>query len=96
MLFPEIDLLKPVSNYKLKIKFADGVEGVYDLSSMAGKGVFKSWDSDSNFFAASVDKETGAIKWPGDIEIDTLAVYCQISGISPDEYLKLHAGYAAD
>lgn len=64
MLFPEIDLLKPVSNYKLKIKFADGVEGVYDLSSMAGKGVFKSWDSAVIFLQLQLIKKRVPLNGP--------------------------------
>ncbi len=31
--------VKPLENYRLWVKFSDGVEGVVDLSGLVGKGV---------------------------------------------------------
>lgn len=88
MLLPEIVSLKAIEKYKLDIKFADGVRGIYNLASLAGEGVFKAWDEGNNFYEVSVDKKTGAITWPQNLDIDTLNVYCKIRGISPEEYLS--------
>ncbi|MEO0115840.1 MAG: DUF2442 domain-containing protein [candidate division WOR-3 bacterium] len=43
--------VKPLANYQVWIKFADGVEGVVDLSELKGKGkgVFVAWE-DGDFF----------------------------------------------
>lgn len=96
MLFPEITSLKPLKKYKLDIQFADGTTGIYDLSFLAGKGVFKAWDIGNNFFEATVDKKTGAITWPDNIDLDTLEIYCKIRGMSPETYFKSHPTYAAN
>ena len=84
MLSPKIKSIKAIEKYKLNIHFQDGISGVYDVSNLAGKGVFKIWDTVNNFFEVFVNPESGAISWPGEIDIDTINVYCQISGISPE------------
>lgn len=36
--------VKALPNYKLWLKYADGVEGEVDLAHLAGKGVFALWN----------------------------------------------------
>jgi uncharacterized protein DUF2442 len=96
MEFPKIASVEPVEKYRVKVKFADGIQGIYDVSDLAGKGVFKIWDIDDNFFKVFVNKESGAISWPGDIEIDTLNAYCTIKGISPDKLFSNQMKYASN
>ncbi len=84
-----------IAKYKLKVLFADGTEGMYDISDLAGQGVFKIWDIDNNFFEVFVNKESGAISWPGEIDIDSINAYCTIKGISPEKYLNNQMRYAA-
>jgi hypothetical protein len=66
----------------LKVHFTDGTQGVYEVSDLSGQGVFKIWDIDNNFFKVFINKESGAISWPGEIDIDTINAYCSIKGIS--------------
>jgi hypothetical protein len=33
--------VKPLDNYRLWVKFSDGVEGIVDLSEFAGEGVYR-------------------------------------------------------
>ena len=84
MLYPKIKSIKAIEKYKLNIHFQDEINGVYDVSSLAGKGVFKIWDTGNIFFKVFVNPESGAISWPGDIDIDTTLVYCSVKGISPE------------
>ena len=35
--------LRPLDDYRLWIKYSDGIEGVVDLSKYVGKGVFSAW-----------------------------------------------------
>ena len=95
MKFPKIKTITAVRNYVLHVTFSDGVEGNYDAGLLAGKGVFKSWDKDDNFYKVYIDKESGAISWPGELDLDTINIYCAIKGISPEFYLtqKYHAAY---
>jgi hypothetical protein len=75
-----------MEKYRIRIKFNDETEGVLDLSDIAGKGVFKSWDTENSFDKVFISNETGTITWPGDIDIDTLNCYLQIKGISYEQY----------
>ncbi len=95
MQFPKINSVTATGNYILHVVFADGTEGDYDVSHLAGKGVFKSWDADNNFYKVSVDPDSGAISWLGELDIDTINVYCAVKGISVDAYLtkEHHATY---
>ena len=86
MLAPEIISLSVPEKYKISLRFRDGVAGVLDLSDLAGKGVFKTWDSDDNFKKVFVDKESGAVSWPGNLDIDTLNCYLQLSGLTYEEF----------
>jgi hypothetical protein len=36
--------VQPLKNYRLKVRFSDGIQGVVDLSEFAGKGVFALWN----------------------------------------------------
>ena len=94
MKFPKIISVKAIEKYKLKVVFSDGVQGIYELSDLAGKGVFKIWDMDDIFFKVFIDEESGAISWPGEIDIDTINAYCIIKGISPDIFFNKQMKYA--
>jgi len=41
--------VKALADYKIWVKYSDGVEGEVDLSHLAGKGVFKVWNDYSAF-----------------------------------------------
>ena len=41
--------VKPLSGYRLWIKYDDGECGEIDLSDVAGQGVFKAWDEPGFF-----------------------------------------------
>ncbi len=95
MPFPQIKSVTALKNYTLHVEFFDGVKGGYDLHHLAGKGVFKSWGVNNNFYKVSINPESGAITWPGGLDIDTINVYCKIKGVSVDAYLmkEHHASY---
>jgi hypothetical protein len=80
--------VEALEKYQLLVKFSDGVEGVIDLSHLAGAGVFKSWDEGNDFFDVFISEESKAIAWPGDVDIDTYNIYSGITGMEPREFLK--------
>ena len=41
--------VRALENYRIWIRYADGVEGEVDLSHLAGKGVFEAWRSPGVF-----------------------------------------------
>lgn len=61
---------KAKANYLLWIKFADGLEGEIDLSSLVGKGVFKAWESKEFFDSVHIDPVSETVSWGEDIDLD--------------------------
>jgi hypothetical protein len=70
-----IDSVQTRPEYRIWIRFTDGLEGEIDLSDLVGKGVFASWSDKRNFEAAFVDTETGTVAWPGGIDLAPDALY---------------------
>lgn len=84
----KISSVLPVKNYKIKIKFTDGVEGIVDLSDLKGKGVFSVWDDENVFNAVAVDGESNTVSWPGGIDLCPDVLYADVTGKSVDSILK--------
>ncbi len=72
----------PLQNFNVWIKFADGNEGIVDLSDIAGKGVFALWSDPENFKAVFINPENHTISWPGDIDLCPDTFYAEITGTS--------------
>jgi hypothetical protein len=89
MIFPKVISVAAADKYKIRIKFNDGTEGTTDLSDMAGKGVFKAWDAGNTFSKVYINEESGAITWPGNIDIDILNCYLQIKDITYEQFRLL-------
>ena len=90
----KVKSVKPTGKHKLFIVFTDGTEGYYKLSHLTGNGVFKSWDTENSFDKVFIDSESGAISWPGDLDIDTVNAYCTIKGIDPKDYFQHRSTHA--
>ena len=75
---------RPLAGYRLWLKYADGVEGEVDLSDLVGRGVFKAWSDRKVFEAVTVD-ESGAIVWPGDIDLCPDALYLRLTGKAAED-----------
>ena len=61
--------VEPRDNYRLWLRFADGVEGVTDLSDIAGRGVFKRWEDPAEFARVQIDPVRGTLLWPGGLDV---------------------------
>lgn len=82
-------MLKPVevkalANYKIWVKYSDGVEGVANLSHLAGKGVFEIWNDYSVFEKVYIGSR-GQIAWSDKIDICPDSIYLEITGKSPED-----------
>ncbi|MEO6327420.1 MAG: DUF2442 domain-containing protein [Ginsengibacter sp.] len=95
MELPKVKSVTAVRKYLLHVVFMDNTKGDYDVSHLAGKGVFKSWDADDNFYKVFINAGSGTISWPGELDIDTINVYCAVNNIDVDSYLRqsYHAAY---
>ena len=67
-------------NFRVWLRFEDGLEGEADLSNLAGRGVFKRWiDNPAEFDQVSVDEESGTIVWPGGLDVAPDRLYDEVA-----------------
>lgn len=76
--------VKPLDNYRLWIKFSDGVEGIVDLSEFAGRGVFALWNDYREFERVHIGPG-GELAWGEQIDMCPDAVYLRVTGKRPEE-----------
>jgi len=80
-----------LEGYRVRLRYADGVEGEVDLSDLAGRGVFEAWN-DRRFFESVRIDESGALAWGSDIDLCPDALYLRLTGKAPEEvFPKLRA-----
>jgi hypothetical protein len=76
--------VKALPNYRLWLRYADGVAGEVDLSHLAGRGVFALWNVPGEFEKVHVGPR-GSISWTDDIDICPDALYMEITGKTPEQ-----------
>ncbi|HEX5026022.1 MAG TPA: DUF2442 domain-containing protein [Agriterribacter sp.] len=95
MQVPKVISVEALGDYSLSVVFDNGIRGFVDMSYLAGKGVFRAWDTANTFNQVFINPENNAISWPGEIDIDTINIYCRIKGITPHQFLQQNE-YATD
>ncbi len=71
--------VQALPEYRLRVQFADGLEGIGDLSALVrspSAGVFAALADEALFNRAFV--EYGAVTWPGEIDIAPDAMHAEI------------------
>ena len=76
--------IKPLENYRLWIKFSDSVEGIVDLSHLAGQGVFALWNDYREFQKVHIGS-SGEIAWSEEIDICPDTLYLRVTGKKPED-----------
>lgn len=76
--------VKPLSGYRIWLRYMDGVTGEVDLSHLAGRGAFKVWTDRKVFESVHVDA-SGAIAWSRDIDLCPDALYLRLTGKAVEE-----------
>ena len=71
--------IEALSGFRIRVGYADGTEGVIDLSADVGRGVFAPL-ADEEFFKTVHIGRFGQIAWSEDIEICPDAAYQEIAG----------------
>ena len=73
--------VQPLDNYRLRLRFEDGIEGVVDLSStLSFRGVFEPLRDPSFFRQVRVDPELGTVIWPNGADLDPDVLYANVTG----------------
>jgi len=73
-----------LGDFRIRVDFEDGVEGIADLSKFAGRGVFRIWDEPGSFEAVRIGT-SGEIEWSDEVAVCSDALYLEITGESVDE-----------
>ena len=83
----------PEAGFKLRLSYDDGAKGVVDLSDFAGRGVFAVWSDPAVFNEARVN-ESGAVEWPGEIDLCADMLYLRLTGKTVEELMPGFAAHA--
>ena len=82
--------VSPRAGFKLFLRYNDGAAGVLDLSSLAGQGVFAAWLKPGIFEQVRLT-ESGALEWPGEVDLCPDALYLQLTGkVAEEVFPALH------
>ncbi len=82
----DIVAAKALGDYRLHLRFEDGVEGVVDLAPhISFRGVFEPLRDPAYFAQVSVDRELGTVVWPNGADLDPDVLYGEITGIPAQE-----------
>jgi hypothetical protein len=76
--------VKALPDYRIWIRFADGVAGEVDLSHLAGRGVFSLWRDEAVFQQVHIGSH-GEIAWNAEMELCADSMYLQLTGKTPEE-----------
>lgn len=60
------------------------MQGEVDLSHLAGRGVFRAWDTPGAFEAVHISPD-GSVSWGGGLDLCPDALYLRLTGKSPEE-----------
>ena len=68
-------------DYRLHLRFEDGVEGLVDLAGVLSfRGVFEPLRDPSYFAKVRVDSELGTVVWPNGADLDPDVLYGLVTG----------------
>ena len=72
---------RPAGEYKVYLRFEDGVEGEIDLSKLIEfKGVFAPLRDVREIANVRVDAEHGTVSWPNGADLDPAVLYSLLTG----------------
>ena len=77
----DIVAAKAVGDYRLHLRFEDGVEGVVDLAPhLTFRGVFEPLRDREYFAQVRVDADLGTVVWPNGADLDPDVLYGRVTG----------------
>ena len=64
-----IEAAEPLSGYRLKVRFNDGLEGIYPVEPERRGGVFLKLLDSKTFNAVTINSDFGCVEWPGGVDL---------------------------
>jgi hypothetical protein len=80
--------VKVLENYKLKLEYDNGRQGIADLSHLVGKGVFSLWN-DYNAFRKVKIGSSGELLWSDQVDICPDSLYLKITNQEPEDLFPI-------
>jgi hypothetical protein len=77
-----ITACKAEDDYKLWLRFDDGLEGSVFLGNLLEIGAFQLWRDVREFEKVSVDPDTATVTWEGGIRLDSDILYQEVASRS--------------
>ena len=81
----EITSVEALPNYRLKLRYNDGVEGVVDLSNELGKEIFAPWKNPKVFAAVKIERGGRALVWSEELDLCADALWLEVTGKKPED-----------
>jgi hypothetical protein len=73
--------VKPLTEYRLYLRFEDGVSGEVDIAQLVSfTGVFAPLRDRDYFVQVRVNPDIGTICWPNEADIDPDVLYALVTG----------------
>ncbi len=76
--------VRPLADYRMWVRFSDGVEGEVDLSHLVGSGVFKAWE-DPAFFSKAHIRDGYYVAWDDEVDLSPDTLYIYVTGKTWEE-----------
>ena len=90
----KVQEVKYLSDYKISVKFDDGVTGTVQLNDLVEKGIFKVLQDKNEF--AKVYTNGYSIAWSNELEIDATTIYSELTGKNFGEILSPKLSHATN
>src|SRR4026209_1281936 len=91
MTMHRVTACKAEDDYRLWIRFEDGLEGSVFLGNLLEIGAFKLWSDVREFEKVSVDPETATVTWEGGIRLAPDLLYHEVASRQENNPMQ-HAG----
>ena len=82
----KITAIKVLDDYRVWLRFNDGVEGEVDFSRKPRTGVFAAWNSYENFRQAHIG-DCGELLWDSQLDFCPDSLWLQVTGQKPEVLL---------
>lgn len=86
-----IETVQPLAGYRLKVRFNDGLEGIFLVEPERRGGVFLKLLEAKIFNAVTINPDFGCVEWPGGIDLCPDTMHRQMSGVESDVELPTSA-----
>ena len=87
--------IKALPQYRIWLRYDDGVQGEVDLSDLAGRGVFSVWSDPAVFRAVHLGPH-GAIEWSPELDLCPDAMYLRLTGKTLEDVFPAFASTSVD